>query len=61
MLDMGAKWGPAVQELAGWVKEGKIKTTEAESVVEATLEQVPEVWQRLFRGENRGKLITKLV
>jgi NADPH-dependent curcumin reductase CurA len=55
------KWARAVQELAGWVKEGKIKTTQAAQVIDAPLDQVPEVWQKLFRGENRGKLITKLV
>jgi len=58
---MYAKWAGAVQELAGWVKEGKIKTEQAEQVIEAPIDQVPEVWQKLFRGENRGKLITKLV
>lgn len=55
------KWAQAVQELAGWIKEGKIKTDQAEEVVDAKFDQIPDVWQRLFRGENRGKLVTKLV
>lgn len=54
------KWAGAVKQLAGWAMEGKIKTDQAEQVVEVPLEGVPEVWQRLFRGENRGKLITKI-
>lgn len=61
VLDMQDKWVGAVQQLAGWIKEGKIKTSEAAEVVDAPIDKVPEVWQRLFRGENRGKLITKLV
>jgi NADPH-dependent curcumin reductase CurA len=55
------KWAAAVQDLAEWIKEGKIKTNEAEQVVEAKFDDVPEIWQRLFHGANRGKLVTHLV
>ena len=51
----------AVDNLTKWVREGTITNTESETVIEAPFEQVPEVYQKLFTGANRGKLITKLV
>lgn len=61
VLDMLPKWMQAVTDLKKWISEGKIQTNQAETIVDAPLEKVPEVWQRLFKGENRGKLITRLV
>lgn len=61
VLDMAPKAQQVVKEIAGWIKEGKVKIDEAETVVDSTIQNVPATWQRLFRGENRGKLITKLV
>lgn len=51
----------AVEDLTSWIQEGKIDISEGEMVIEAKLEDVPQVWQKLFEGGNRGKLITKLV
>ncbi|ORY81411.1 hypothetical protein BCR37DRAFT_335540, partial [Protomyces lactucae-debilis] len=48
-----------IGELATWIKEGKIKAGEgSETVVEATLDEIPQVWQKLFTGGNKGKLVT---
>ncbi|TXT12923.1 hypothetical protein VHUM_01324 [Vanrija humicola] len=60
VIDIGARWPVAVKELAGWVKEGKIKLDDAETLVPAKVEDLPQIWQRLFSGQNRGKLISQL-
>lgn len=54
------KYEEAVKNLGKWIKEGKITTDDKECVVDANVKECPEVWQRLFSGQNRGKLITKL-
>lgn len=51
----------ATEDLISWIKDGKIDISEGETVIEAKLEDVPQVWHKLFEGGNRGKLITKLV
>jgi NADPH-dependent curcumin reductase CurA len=60
VLDFLKEWPGAVKDLAGWITEGKINTEASETVVSASIEQVPQVWQRLFKGENKGKLVTKI-
>lgn len=46
----------------GWIKEGKVKLVEgSETLKEAKLEDVPQVWQLLYSGGNSGKLVTKIV
>lgn len=54
------KYEKAVKDLAQWLKEGKITTEDKEMIVDAPVSKCPEVWQRLFSGQNRGKLITKV-
>ncbi len=61
VLDVKDRYGEIVQKIAGWIKEGKVKLDEAETVVPTKIEDIPQTWQRLFRGENRGKLVTQLV
>jgi NADPH-dependent curcumin reductase CurA len=51
----------ATEDLSNWIKEGKIDISEGETVIEAKIEDVPQVWHKLFEGGNRGKLITKLI
>ncbi len=51
----------AVSDMTKWIEEGKIDVTESETVVDTVFEDIPKTWGRLFVGENRGKLITKLV
>lgn len=43
-----------------WVKEGKLNV-DRETVVDTKFEDVPKTWQKLFTGDNTGKLVTKLV
>jgi hypothetical protein len=50
-------YGEAIQALAAWLAEGKIKSRE--DIVEG-LENFPEAFLKLFRGENFGKLLIKV-
>lgn len=61
MLDYMDKIPAILGELIGAVADGRIKLQDAETLVEARIEQQPEVWMRLFSGGNQGKLITKLI
>ena len=45
-----------MQQLAQWVKEGKIKTTET---IEHGFENLPKALLGLFKGKNTGKMIVK--
>lgn len=47
----------AVQQLAGWLRDGRIK---AEETVADGLENAPEVLNRLFDGSHRGKLVLRV-
>jgi len=57
VFDYADRYGEAAREMAGWMKEGKLK--HREHVVEG-LESFPERLMMLFRGENFGKLILKV-
>ena len=50
--DYAAKFGPALAEMTGWVREGKIKYRE--DIVEG-FENLPKAFIGLFSGENIGK------
>jgi len=52
-----ARYGEGIQALAGWVMAGKLKARE--DIVEG-LETFPDTLQKLFRGENFGKLVIKV-
>jgi NADPH-dependent curcumin reductase CurA len=47
----------AVGAIAGWIREGKLKT---EETVEEGLENAPVVLNRLFDGSHRGKLVLRV-
>ncbi|AGG90306.1 putative NADP-dependent oxidoreductase [Rhodanobacter denitrificans] len=47
----------AVQALAGWIRDGRLK---AEETVAEGLENAPEVLNRLFDGSHRGKLVLRV-
>ena len=51
------RYAEGMQALAGWTLSGKIKARE--DVVEG-LETFPDTLQKLFRGENFGKLVIKV-
>jgi NADPH:quinone reductase len=50
--DYATQFGPALTEMAGWVREGKIKYRE--DIVEG-FENLPQAFIGLFHGENIGK------
>ena len=57
VFDYADRFGPAVAELAGYLKEGRIKSRED---VVSGIETFPESLLRLFRGENFGKLVLQV-
>ncbi|RRV05687.1 NADP-dependent oxidoreductase [Pseudomonas sp. v388] len=57
VLDHASRFAEAGREMAGWIAEGKLQSKE--DIVEG-LETFPETLQRLFTGENFGKLILKV-
>jgi NADPH-dependent curcumin reductase CurA len=54
VFDYAARFPQAVAELAGYLKDGRLKSRE--DVVPGGVERFPEVLLKLFRGENLGKL-----
>ncbi|HJS94287.1 MAG TPA: NADP-dependent oxidoreductase [Solirubrobacteraceae bacterium] len=58
VFDFADRYPEAIAELAGWLRAGELQSRE--DVVRGGLEQFPEVFLRLFRGENTGKLILQL-
>jgi len=57
VFHFAARYGEGMQALAGWALSGKLKARE--DVVEG-LETFPETLQKLFKGENFGKLVLKV-
>ncbi|KAK9776557.1 hypothetical protein SCAR479_06880 [Seiridium cardinale] len=51
----------ALQEMIAAAADGRLDLSDAETVVEGPLEKQPEIWTRLFTGDNKGRLVTKLV
>jgi NADPH-dependent curcumin reductase len=56
VFDYAPRYGEAVQAMATWMKEGKLKSRE--HIVD-NLEKFPEALLMLFKGENLGKLVLK--
>jgi NADPH-dependent curcumin reductase CurA len=57
LIDCAELWPRAARELAGWVREGKIK---AEETIVEGLESAPEALNMLFDGANVGKLLVRV-
>lgn len=57
VLDYGARFGEAVQALAKWMGEGKIKALDD---IQTGLENAPATLRRLFEGKNFGKQLLRL-
>ncbi len=58
VLDFADRFGPAAAEMAGWLREGRLRSRE--DVVRGTVDDFPETLLRLFRGENTGKLVLQI-
>ncbi|CAN5834879.1 hypothetical protein BH24DEI2_BH24DEI2_28760 [soil metagenome] len=57
VLDYYDRAAEAVQELAGWLQEGKLQY---QTTVEEGLENVPTAINKLFTGDKVGKLMVKV-
>lgn len=58
IFDYAKRYPAALSKLAEWLDSGEIVARE--DVVEAGIDQFPEVLMRLFHGENTGKLVMAL-
>jgi NADPH-dependent curcumin reductase CurA len=57
VFDYAARYEEAAREMAGWMAEGKLVGRED---VVTGIETFPETLNKLFRGENTGKLILQV-
>jgi NADPH-dependent curcumin reductase len=57
VFDYADRYAVAVKELAGWMKEGKLKSREH---IVSGIETFPDTLLKLFKGENFGKLVLKV-
>jgi NADPH-dependent curcumin reductase CurA len=57
VFDYEARYSEGIRDMAGWMREGKLKSREQ---IEQGLERFPEVLLMLFKGENTGKLLLKV-
>jgi len=57
VFDYAARYPEGMQALAGWAMAGKLKARE--DIVDG-LETFPDTLQKLFRGENFGKLVIRV-
>ncbi len=58
VFDFAERYGEAASEMAGWLREGKLKTFE--DVAGGGVRSFPDTLLRLFRGENTGKLVLEV-
>jgi hypothetical protein len=58
VFDFAPRYPEAIAQLAEWLNDDKLQSRE--DIVRAGIEQFPEVFLMLFRGENTGKLILQL-
>ncbi|MDQ3009954.1 MAG: NADP-dependent oxidoreductase [Acidobacteriota bacterium] len=56
--DYAARFGEGLQQMAGWIKEGKLKYHE--NIIEG-FENMPRAFIGMLRGENTGKQLVKAV
>jgi NADPH-dependent curcumin reductase CurA len=58
VFDYAERYPVAVKEMAGWLKEGRMKSRE--DVVDGGVAAFPGALLKLFNGENFGKLVLKV-
>ena len=58
VFDYAARYGEAVAEMAGYLKDGRMKSKE--DVVRGGVVAFPATLNRLFSGENFGKLVLEI-
>jgi NADPH-dependent curcumin reductase CurA len=57
VIDYADRYDDAIRELAGWMREGRLKSRE--HIVDG-LENFPDTFLKLFTGDNTGKLILRV-
>jgi NADPH-dependent curcumin reductase len=57
VMDYASRFDEAMQEIAGWLARGELKTQED---IVTGLDSFPETLLRLFSGEHNGKLILRV-
>jgi NADPH-dependent curcumin reductase CurA len=55
--DFVKDFGPAINQLSSWLKEGELKYSE--TIVEG-FENIPQAFLGLFEGKNEGKMVVKV-
>lgn len=63
LMDNYKKFPEAYAHLTEWIKSGKINTSNSATIVNgkgANFNEVPLIWDGLFHGKNKGKLITQV-
>jgi NADPH-dependent curcumin reductase CurA len=58
VFDYVKQYGEALQQMATWRNEGKLKTRE--EIVEGSIEDFQPTLMQLFRGDNVGKLVLQI-
>jgi hypothetical protein len=58
VFDYADRYPQAVAELAGYLKDGRLKSRE--DVVKGSVDDFPDTLLKLFKGENFGKLVLQL-
>ncbi len=58
VYDYADKFAAAQAQLAQWVREGRLVMRE--NIVDGDVGDFPDVFQRLYHGENRGKMVIRL-
>jgi len=58
VFDYAARYGEAMSEIAGWMREGRIVSRE--DVADGGIEAFHETLLKLFAGKNTGKLVLRL-
>ncbi len=58
VFDYANRFREAAKELAGWIAEGRLVARE--DIVDGGVDAFPATLNKLFRGENTGKLILRL-
>ena len=58
VYDYADKFAQAQKQIAAWVNEGKLVLRE--NIIDGDVGDFPDVFQRLYHGENRGKMVIRL-
>jgi hypothetical protein len=58
VFDFAQRYGEAAKAMAGWIAEGRLK--HREDVEAGGVDAFPEILNKLFTGENFGKLVLKV-